>query len=390
MSSVTPDQLRSATWDEIVALYQPLLDASLDRDDPEVIEQWLAAWSNLDAALQEAAVLAMMASAADVNDAKSGTIHQRFDGEIMPRHKEILVALAAKLLDSGYTRPDLETTIQRFRIDREIFRTENIPLQQRLSALKERYNNVCGNMTVDWQGESIPPSRLNRFLQDPDRNVRESAWRASFQPYVDQRDTLADIFDEMLELRQRIARNAGFSNYRDYAFTELHRVDYTPDDCRTFHESTRATFVPATTRIMDAHRQALGVDSLRPWDLDADPEQRPAPEPLPSIDALTDAAANAVRRVDPTFGDQFDGLRERGLLDLDSRAGKRPGGFCFPLAWQKQATIFMNSSASPLDLTILLHESGHAFHEISMANLPIVHQRAVGEEMCEVASMSME
>lgn len=390
MTSVTPGRLMSMTWDEIAPLYRPLLDASLGLANTGSVERWLAEWSDLDAALQEAAVLAMTAAAGDVNDAEKTATHRRFDGEIMPRHREIVVSLAAKLLDSGYTRPDLETTLQRFRIDRDLFRAEDIPLHQQLSALKESYNRICGNMTVEWQGDSIPPSRLNRFLQDPDREIREAAWRETLQPYVDHRDDLAGVFDEMLALRQQIATNAGFANYRDYTFAELHRVDYTPRDCLTFQESTKASFVPATSRILTRHQRALGVDSLRPWDLAGDPEQRPAPAPFPSVDALMDAAARTVRAIDPVFGDQFDGMRRHHLLDLDSRAGKRPGGFCYPLAWQKQATIFMNAAGTPLDLVILLHESGHAFHEIAMAELPFVHQRAIGEEMCEVASMSME
>ena len=390
MSTVAPDDLSTATWDDVARLYQPLLDRPLDVADPARIEQWLAEWSALDSALTEASTLAFFASSADANDAEKEATHLRFASDIMPRHAEIVSTLAAKLLDTGYTRPDLETTLRRFRTRRDLFRPGNTPLKQQLAELDNRYTSVCGKMMVEWEGESIPVSRLQPYLQHPDRDVRERAWRLSMQPYLDHRDELADIFDAQLALRQQIARNAGFTNYRDYMFAELYREDYTPDDCATFHESVRQTFVPAASRIMEERRHALGIAALRPWDLTVDPENRPALMPYASTDVLMSTSRQAFANLDPVFGDQFAELMRRRLLDLDSRPGKRPGGFCFPLPWQKQAVIFMNAAGTAIDVLILVHEAGHAFHEIAMAELPFLYQRQPGEEMCEVASMSME
>jgi oligoendopeptidase F len=390
MTAVTPDRLKSATWDDIARLYQPLIDQPLDANDPEQIEQWLADWSALDSALTEASTLAFADASADANDAEKEATHLRFASGIMPRHAEIVTTLASRLLDIGYTRPDLKATLHRFRTRRDLFRAENIPLTQQLAERDNRYTSVCGKMMVEWEGESVPVSRLQPFLQHPDRDVRERAWRRSLQPYLDHRDELADIFDEQLALRQLIAHNAGFANYRDYLFAELNRDDYTPEDCATFHQSVRQTFVPAASRIMEARQRALGVPSLRPWDLTVDPEIRPALSPYESIDAMVNTSRRAFAQLDPTFGAQFAELMRRQLLDLDSRPGKRPGGFCYPLPWQKQAVIFMNANGAAIDVLILVHEAGHAFHEIAMAELPFMYQRHVGEEMCEVASMSME
>ena len=45
-------------------------------------------------------------------------------------------------------------------------------------------------MTVEWEGEQIPLPRLNPFLQSPDRETREKAWRLQFQPYIEHRDEI--------------------------------------------------------------------------------------------------------------------------------------------------------------------------------------------------------
>jgi oligoendopeptidase F len=386
----TPEMLRTATWDEVARLYQPLLDEPLESSNRDQVEQWLDAWGVLDSALIEASTRVLYEVSGDSNDPVKEATHLTFAADIMPRHSEIVTTLASKLLDSGYTRPDLETTLQRFRTRRDLFRRENIPLHQALAELSNQYNSVCGGMIVEWQGKSVPVSRLNPWLEHPDRDIREQAWRLSFQPYLEHREELADIFDRQLVLRQEIARNAGFRNYLDYTFADLHRYDYSPDDCRTFHQSVRKTFVPAATAIMEERRRTLGIASLRPWDLSVDTEARAALAPYSSIDKLVEKTGHVFTKLDPVFGEQFAGLQARQLLDLDSRPGKRPGGFCSPLPWQEQACIFMNASGTPTDVATLMHEAGHAFHEIAMADLPFVYQRQIGEEMCEVASMSME
>lgn len=388
--TTTPEMLRNATWDEVARLYQPLLNEPVRASNRDQVEQWLDTWSVLDSALFEASTLALYEVSGDSNDPDKEATHLRFAADVMPRHSETMTALASKLLDSGYTRPDLETTLQRFCTRRTLFRCENIPLHQALAELSNQYNSVCGGMMVEWQGDSVPVSQLNPWLDHPDRDMREQAWRLSLQPYLDHREELADIFDRQLALRHEIACNAGFRNYLEYAFADLHRYDYSPDDCRTFHQSVQKTFVPAATKIMEARRRALGVASLRPWDLTVDTENRAALAPYRSIDQLIETSRHIFGQLDPVFGDQFAGLQAGKLLDLDNRPGKRPGGFCSPLPWQEQACIFMNASGTPTDVATLMHEAGHAFHEIAMADLPFVYQRHIGEEMCEVASMSLE
>lgn len=385
----TPIELADMPWERIQPLYQALAERELTDDD--VLRTWLQDWNALDISLTEAASVANVEVSCDSQNPEKEARHLRFSSEIMPQRSEIANVLIGKLLDSGYTEPGLETVLRRYRTDREIFRQENVPLFQELSKLTNAYNKACGAMTVEWEGERVPISRLNPYLEHPNRDVREKAWRLSFQPYIEQRDHLADIFDQMLVLRQQIARNAGFANYRDYTFADKYRYDYSPEDCLQFHDAVAATFVPAVLEMQTERRVTMGLEKLRPWDLAHDPEGHEPLKPYDTIDDLTATAQQVFGRVAPVLGEQFGIMRTEGLLDLEARTGKRPGGFCTSFPHRQRPFIFMNASGTGGDVRTLLHEAGHAFHGFATTeHLEYLSQRRYGSEMAEVASMSME
>jgi oligoendopeptidase F len=294
------------------------------------------------------------------------------------------------LLDLGCERDDLGMVLRRFRDRRDLFRPENVALIGQVEELSARYSALTGSMTAHWDGRDVPLSLLRPLLRNPDRVVRERAYRLQIAPYVTARDLFAAIFDEQFALRQRIARNAGLANYRDYAFRDFNRFDYGPLDCETFHEAVASTVVPALARRYERRRRQLGLATLRTWDLDVDPLGRPALRPYETAEDLVRGAHAAFDRLDPTLAGYFATMAREGLLDLDSRPGKEPVGYCLGLAHRRRAFILMNGAGLADDVTTLLHEAGHAFHSFEAFTLPLVFQRNPGEEMGEVASMAME
>jgi oligoendopeptidase F len=294
------------------------------------------------------------------------------------------------LVELGYVRPGLETVVERFRNHMQLFNEANVPLFAELSSLSTRWSKVNGALSVEWEGEEKTPAQLLPFLLSNDRAIRERAFRLRAKPYLEHHEVLGEIFDRMLDLRQQVARNAGFANYRDFAHREKNRFDYTPTDCLRFHEAVESAVLPAAERIMERRRRRMSLDRLRPWDMDVDPEGRLPLKPFQEIDTFIDRAAAVFAHVDPEFRVYFQRMAHAKLLDLDNRKGKAPGGYCQTLAFSKMPLIFMNAVGIDSDLTTLLHESGHAFHSFEASELPILFQRHPGSEMAEVASMSME
>ena len=383
----SPSAFAKASWDDVAPYFDDLAARPLE---PSTIEAWLAEWSRLEELVTEAASRAMIAYTIDTSDREKEADHLRFSTEVLPRMEERSVELARRLVESGHSTPELATTLARFRTQIEIFRDENVPIFAELEEHSARYQRITGSIMVEWEGVELPLPHLQPYLKSPDRAVRERAFRAASLPYVQRRDELATLFDRMYQLRMRAARNAGFANFRDYIFPAKFRFDYTPADCERFHEAIEQTVAPAVERVMEARRKRLGLDVLRPWDLAVDPYREKPLRPFSDASELAGKAQRVFERIDPLLGREFQTMIDEGLLDLESRKGKAPGGYCETLHFHGRPFIFMNAVGLVDDVMTLLHEAGHAFHAFAAHRLPLIWQRHPGSEAAELASMSME
>lgn len=385
--SITSDVFLTAQWDDIRVLYDALAARPLTA---ATVDAWLAEWSAVESAVSEAASLAMIAYTCDTTDPAKEAVHRRFSTEIMPLLEERSTALARKLVESTLAVAGFDEPLKRFRRQIEIFRDANVALSAEIEAHCATYQRLTGGMNAEWDGRQLPLPQLQPFLLAQDRAVRERAYRGMTQPYIDARVELGGLFDQMFALRQQMARNAGFAEFQGYAFAAKCRFDYTPDDCARFHDAVESAVVPAVQRRYERRRARLGLAALRPWDLQVRVD---GTEPNRVFRDGTEFATTAQRvfqRVAPALGDEFRTMIVEGLLDLDSRPGKAPGGYCDTLHTRGRPFIFMNAVGIEEDVTTILHEAGHAFHAFAAHAQPLVWQRHPGSEACELASMSME
>ena len=383
----TTASVTQASWDEIAACYDDLGARPLSI---ETVERWLADWSRLEEIVSEAIATAMIAYTCDTADEAKQATHRRLVVEVAPKAEEKSVGLAAKFARLNWTRPGLEQVTARFRRAIEIFREANVPLTSALEEAATEYQSLTGGFMAEWEGEKKPLPHLAPFLQSPDRAVRERAFHGMVGPYVEARDRMAALFDRQYELRQQVAANAGFADYQAYAFASKCRFDYTPADCAGFHRSVEQVVMPAIERLLAVRQAKLGLDRLRPWDLNVTLYRD---EPFRPFNGGTELATKARRlfeRLDPVLADQFGLMIDHGLLDLDSRKGKAPGGYCDTLHSQGRPFIFMNAAGVMEDVQTLLHEAGHAFHAFAADAKPLIWQRHPSAESAELASMSME
>ncbi|MCI0407052.1 MAG: M3 family oligoendopeptidase [Acidobacteria bacterium] len=383
----SPTDFASATWGDVLPFYEELAERPLTREN---VDTWLEHWSRLEELLSEAAALAMIAYTCDTADPQKEAAYLRFSTEILPQKDEQGVRLAQRLLDLGYRRADLDMTVARFRTTIGIFREANVPLFAEIEKYGVKYQKITGSFTVEWDGREKTLPQLQPFLRSPDRAVRERAFRALNAPYLSKRDELSAIFDRMFELRDRVARNAGFANFQDYIFQAKFRFDYTPADCERLHRAIEQVVGPALERLLERRRRQLGLDSLRPWDVYVDPARRQPLRPFTSVEEFIFKAGRVFWRIDPALGRDFQVMVDERLLDLESRKGKAPGGYCETLPFRGRPFIFMNAAATMDDVTTLFHEAGHAFHAFAAHRQPLIWQRHPGSETAELASMSME
>ncbi|MFI5281710.1 MAG: M3 family oligoendopeptidase [Candidatus Dormibacterales bacterium] len=383
----SPELFKDAVWADVLPYYEELASRPLDAGN---VETWLADWSLVESALSEASALAGFAYSCDTADPALEAAQLRFGTDIAPKAHEQRVHLEDRLVELNYTRPGLQTVVRRFANQMRLFNESNVPLYAQLSTLTTNWSKINGAMTVRWEDQEKTPDQLLPYLEDGDRAVRERAFKRRALPYLEQRDTLADVYDQMRSLRGQVASNAGFQNYRDFAHQEKNRFDYTPDDCMRFHEAVEEAVRPALERLMKRRRKDMHLPELRPWDITADREGRTQLKPFADIPTFIGRAGDVLAHVDPDFGGYYRRMADANLLDLDNRKGKAPGGYCQTLAFRKMPLIFMNAVGIDRDVHVLMHESGHAFHSFEASRQPLIFQRHPGSEMAEVASMSME
>ncbi|MCW5764361.1 MAG: M3 family oligoendopeptidase [Phycisphaeraceae bacterium] len=392
-SDFVPQGLDATRWDALEPLYRALLERPLKCAG--CLETLILDRGELDAAVSEASATLHINMTCHTDDPAANRAYVEFLERVEPRLKEVGDALDRKIVGCQFVG---ELDAQRYRVylrnlrlGIELFRPENIPIETELAKLDQEYAQICGAMTVQFQGRECTLPQMARFQEETDRAVREAAWRTVAERRLRDRDAIESIFRRMVELRQRVAGNAGFANYRDYAHRAKRRFDYTSADCDAFAQGVERHIVPVLRRLHRERAAALGVERLRPWDLAVDPLGRPPLRPFDSADDLVQRTSRLFHRMDPQLGALFDSLRGGGCLDLDSRKGKAPGGYQSNRDRQRMPFIFMNAAGVQRDVETMVHEAGHAFHSLLSRGDPLLAYRSeLPLEFAEVASMSME
>ena len=354
------------------------------------VERFLADWTRLSELVDETHSRLCVATSINTADEVAEKRYHGFLDEIYPNAEEQEQRLRKKLVDQSDIPPGMEIPLLRMRTDAELFREENLPLKTDEQKLCIEYDKIVGAQTVQWDGKEVTVVQLRPVYQNPDRSLREQAWRLATQRHLEDREAIADLWRQFMDLRGRMAAHAGYDDYRSFRWKELHRFDYTPDDCMRFHRAIEEVVVPAAERIAEKRRRMLGVESLRPWDTEVDPLGRGALTPFSEVSQLQEGVASIFHRVDERLATYFDTMVREELLDLDNRKNKAPGGYCTDFAALKRPFIFMNAVGIQDDVQTLLHEAGHSFHTFEKSHLPYYQQRQVGMEFSEVASMAME
>jgi oligoendopeptidase F len=376
-----------ATWADIAPHYQELASRPLDARS---VRAWLDDFSGLDEAVDEQFSLAMISYTADTRQADREAVYKTWATEILPQLHEVRVNLARRILDFADALPELQIFIRELRTDVEIFRVENLPRMAALEEMEANYDKISGGLTVDWDGEKKTVPELQPFLLDRDRSIRERAFRLGANAYIEKKDEISALFHEMVQVRHALAREAGFTSYLDYAFAAKYRFHYTPADCRRFHESVADAVLPAIRRLRADRRQRLGVDRLRPWDLQVQPGRELRLVPFTTTSEFLAGTQRIFDCIDGELSAYFRRMVDHDLLDLESRQGKAPGGYCTRLPQRGEPFIFMNAVGVHDDVNTLTHEAGHAFHAFLTQHIRYMWCRPTGHEAAELASMSME
>jgi oligoendopeptidase F len=362
-------------------------------DGGPALQRWVEDWMELGEAMDEEGSLRYTAMTCATDDPAREKAFMEYLEKISEPSKPRSFQLLRKYLD----HPAHSSLPQEYFLfnrscenQAALYREANVPLETEEEKLSQQYQKISGAQTVTFQGKEQTLPQMGKYLEESDRKLREEAWRLTAVRRLQDKDALEDLFDEMRRLRSRMAANAGFPDYRAYMFRRKERFDYGPAECEAFHDTVERFVVPVARGIQQNRKKHLGLDALRPWDLSCDIDGLPPLKPFQDASELTEKVRQILSSVDPFFGERFSDMRRLGLLDLDSRKGKAPGGYQTTFHEARLPFIFMNSVGVDGDVRTLLHEGGHAMHSWLSRDVAFAPYRSAPIEFAEVASMSME
>ncbi|MHC8950048.1 M3 family oligoendopeptidase [Sphingobacterium hungaricum] len=379
-------------WESIEPIYVELKERAIESVSD--LEKWLQDRSELDAVLQEDYAWRYIKMTSDTANEEAVNAFQYFATEIEPKIAPLTNDLDIRLVESTFL-DQLDSDkyfiyLRKVRKSLELFREENIPLFTQIQLKQQEYQQISGGLTVEVDGKELTLQQASVFLQDTDRTKREAVWQKVTAKRLEHKDALNTLFTELIQLRHQVALNAGFGNFRDYMFAAMGRFDYGVQDCLDFHYAVAKEVVPVMQKIADERKAKLQIDPLKPWDMVVDPDGLPPLKPFADGEELINKTTAVFNRLNPYIGNCLTIMKDNNLFDVESRIGKAPGGYNYPLAESGASFIFMNSAGTLRDLTTMVHEGGHAVHTFISSDLELTEFKNLPSEVAELASMSME
>ncbi len=391
--SFVANDLNISTWDSIKVYFENLVQRTIATKEEFI--QWLEDKSELEAVIEEDAAWRYIKMTIDTRDEALNEAYTFFVTKIEPELAPYADLLNKKLIASPYfddLNKDEAYSIY-FRsvaTALKLYREENIALEAELGEKSQQFGAISAAQSIEFNNETITMQKASSLLREPNETTRKEVYEKIAARRSQDIDQLNQLYNELIQLRHQVAQNAGFENYRDYKFQALGRFDYTKEDCFNFHSSIKKLIVPLVKEIQLERLNLLGKTKFKPWDSEVDPTGKAPLKPFNNGKELLDGTIQMFNQIDPYFGDCLKTMDEMGHLDLDSKEGKAPGGYNYPLYEVGVPFIFMNSVGTQNDLVTMVHEGGHAVHSFLSRDLSLTSFKDVPSEVAELASMSME
>lgn len=385
--------LEIKSWESIQPYFENLVNRSITSDTD--FQQWLKDRSELDAILEEDAAWRYIRMTIDTSNAAHSEAYKQFVTEIQPQFAPYEDLLNKKMVAVSFADPDGKS--QAYRIYHrsvqaalKLFREENIALEAEMNEKSQEFGSISGAQIIEHERQVMTMQKASLLLKEQDEQLRKLIFEKMSARRMEDNHQLNTLYNNLIQLRHQIAVNAGFQNYRDYKFEALGRFDYTKEDCFAFHQAIKSEIVPLVRQIQQKKLTKLGKTQFKPWDTELDPDGLAPLKPFSNGQEMLNGSIRVLGKIDPYFGECISTMKEMEYLDLDSKQGKAPGGYNYPLYEIGVPFIFMNAVGAQRDLVTMVHEAGHAVHSFLSRDLELTGYKNLPSEVAELASMSME
>ncbi|MFC2175498.1 M3 family oligoendopeptidase [Bacteroidota bacterium] len=387
-----PETFAVESWDSLEPFFDDLLNRKLD--SVAALENWIKDLSELQAVLSEETAWRYIRMNIDTTNKEYAKAFNFMVTEIDPKASPFSDTFNKMLIQSVFCKEldekKYEVFLRNLEMQIKIYRKESIPTFTALQQLQQQYGVITGSMSIEHNGNKLTLQMAQNLLKETDRNLRKEIFDKINVVRISKSNELDQLFTELIKLRNKVAKQADYDNYRDYKLDALGRFDYTAEDCFDFHKAIATECVPLINKMNTKRKEKLGVKSLKLYDMQVDPEGRSGLTPFSDEKDLLTKSIECFKRIRPFYGECLETMQAMGHVDLGSRLGKAPGGFNYPMMEIGVPFIFMNAVGSVRDLITMVHEGGHAIHSFLSKDLEITAFKSLPSEVAELASMSME
>lgn len=389
-----PLEYKIEHWEGLKPYFEQLVDFKINTQAD--FDLFLKNIDELTAIIYEEAAWRYIRMTCDTQNAEKLQDYQQFVQEIQPEIAPYSDILNRKIYENPFfanlseRKPEFSNFTRGLKGEIELFRTENIAITSEVQILSQQYQGAIANQTIEHDGNTLTLPQAAKMLESHDRSLRETIWQKVSERRKLDWGNFDELFDKLITLRTQIAHNAGFDSYTDYRYAELKRFDYSREDCARFWEAVEKVAKPISLKLSSERKERLKIPSVKPWDVSTDIFDGEPLKPFTNGKELVEKSVEVLKKVKPELGEMLALMAELGFLDVESRVGKAPGGYNYPLAESGVPFIFMNAAGSQNDVTTMLHESGHAVHSFVTRNLSHQALKETPSEVAELASMSME
>ena len=264
-----------------------------------------------------------------------------------------------------------------------------IPLLQEENKLVSDYQALLASAKIEYKGETLNLSQIGKYMSDKDPEVRAESAKLYYGFLSEHDEEIGTIYDKLVKLRDKMAKELGYSNYIEFGYLRLGRVDYNAQMVAGYREQIKRDVVPVVYKLRKNQAKRLGYKNPIFLDYNLFFEDGNA-KPAGDTNYLVDCAQKMYNEMGTESGEFFKFMVDNHLMDLDAKAGKAGGGYMTFIPRYKSPFIFANSNGTSSDVDTLTHEVGHAFQGYLCRNVKIPNYQMPTLEACEIDSMSME
>ena len=233
--------------------------------------------------------------------------------------------------------------------------------QKEEKELCRRYESLIAGLRISFDGRKVRYLEMSAYKHSVDDNVRQAAYLAEGRALDAVKGELDEIFDRLVDVRNRIGKKMGYDNYIPVGYLYMERNCYTEKEGEAFRNHVIKYITPLADEMYRLQAGRLKKPYPLPYQDNSLHFRSGNPEPAISAQEMLDQATVFYADLYPETQAFIDRMRRDEMMDLFPRDHKALTGFCWTLPDYAAPYMFVNLVGTSNDFSLLTRLFGLAF-----------------------------